>query len=246
MLHEYIHNPGFKADILKDTDTFTRFSIREALDVRIKENLKAWQEKNLDEIFQRVIMENLLKKFENIHRSLHSIKENLKGFQTPFNVDSKINTVIDSAITTRINLNLNILLLGLKFISGLNRKELLGIAAAGIIGGVIFSGLMIVHVDGFETTRETAFKARVNALTKDKVECVLRENYFEAIQKIKRAFLEGDLEKEMNKIKENISSMRNKHKTYISQKEILSSMHQTVIQKIERLKQIGCIAIVNE
>lgn len=194
-------------------------------------------------------MEYLFEKFESIHRSLHSIKDNLKGFQTPFNVDTKIIPVIAWTIKSQVGLNLNALLMGLRLISRIseiNRKVLQGIVAAGIVGGIIFSGLMIARADDFETTREKAFQARVDALTKEQVKYFLREYYFEPIQKIKRAFLEGDLEKEMNKIKENISSMRNKHKTYISQKEILSSMHQTVIQKIERLKQFGCIAIVNE
>lgn len=193
-------------------------------------------------------MEYLFEKFESIHRSLHSIKDNLKGFQTPFNVDTKIIPVITWTIKSQVG-SLNFLLMGLRLISGISeikRLILQGIAAAGIVGGIIFSGLMIARADDFETTREKAFQARVDALTNKKVKYFLREYYFEPIQKMKRAFLEGDLEKEMNKIKENISSMRNKHKTYISQKEILSSMHQTVIQKIERLKQIGCIAIVNE
>lgn len=218
------------------------------MDVRIEENLKAWQEQNIDNIFQEVIMEYLFEKFESIHRSLHSIKDNLKGFQTPFNVDTKIIPVITWTIKSQVG-SLNALLMGLRLISGISeikRLILQGIVAAGIVGGIIFSGLMIARADDFETTREKAFQARVDALTNKKVKYFLREYYFEPIQKIKRAFLEGDLEKEMNKIKENISSMRNKHKTYMSQKEILSSMHQTVIQKIERLKQIGCIAIVNE
>lgn len=191
-------------------------------------------------------MEYLFEKFESIHRSLHSIKENLKGFQTPFDVDTKITPVIASAIKSEFTLKLYVLVVGLNLINVINRKVLLGIATAGIVGGIIFSGLMIARADDFETTREKAFQARVDALTTTKVKYFLRENYFEPIQEMKRAFLEGGLEKEMNKIKENISSMRNEHKTYISQKEILSSMHQTVIQKIERLKQIGCIAIVNE
>lgn len=219
------------------------------MDVRIEENLKAWQEQNIDNIFQEVIMKYLFEKFESIHRSLHSIKDNLKGFQTPFDVDTKMIRVIGSVIKSGFGLNLNVLLIGLRLISGIseiNRKVLQGIAAAGIVGGLIFSGLMIARADDFETTREKAFQARVDALTKEKVKYFLSKYYFEPIQKMKRAFLEGDLEKEMNKIKENISSMRNEHKIYISQKEILSSMHQTVIQKIERLKQIGCIAIVNE
>lgn len=219
------------------------------MDVRIEKYLKAWQEQNIDEIFQEVIMEYLFEKFESIHRSLHSIKENLKGFQTPFDVDSKIIPAIASVIKSGFSLNLELLVIGLKLISEnseVNRKVLQGIAAAAIVGGIIFSGPMIARADNFETTREKVLQARIDALTKDKVKYVLRENYFEAIQEMKRAFLEGELEKEMNKIKENISSMRNEHNTYISQKEILSSMHKTVVQKIERLKQIGCIDIVNE
>lgn len=98
-----------------------------------------------------------------------------------FNVDSKINIVIDLVIIIRINLNLNIFLLGLKFISGFNCKELLGIVVVGIIGGVIFLGFMIVYVDGFEIICEIVFKVRVNVFIKDKVECVFCENYFEVI-----------------------------------------------------------------
>lgn len=158
------------------------------MDVRIEENLKAWQEQNIDNIFQVVIMKYLFEKFESIHRSLHSIKDNLKGFQTPFDVDTKIIRVISSAIKSGLGLNLNVLLIGLRLlsdISEINRKVLQGIAAAGIIGGIIFSGLMIARADDFETTREKAFQARVDALTKEKVEYFLRENYFEPIQEMR-------------------------------------------------------------
>lgn len=133
-------------------------------------------------------MEYLFEKFESIHRSLHSIKDNLKGFQTPFDVDTKIIPVIASAIKSGFSLNLYVLVVGLNLISVINRKGLQGIAAAGIVGGIIFSGLMIARADDFETTREKAFQARVDALTNKKLKYFLHEKYFEPIQEMKRAF----------------------------------------------------------
>lgn len=103
-----------------------------------------------------------------------------------------------------------------------------------------------VPVDGFKTTRQNAFQSTVNVLTKEKIRGILTENYSEGIQKIIRAFLEGNLKKEMKKIKKYISTMRNDHTTFISEKDTLFSMQKTVIQKIESLEQIGCIDIGNE
>lgn len=190
-------------------------------------------------------MGHLLKKFENIHRSLHSIKDILKGFQTPFEVESKIVEVINSALTSGkrgialIQFCINVITYSF------DPRVLFGITTAAMMDLGLFT-FDAVPVDGFKTTRQNAFQSTVNVLTKEKIRGILSENYSEGIQKIIRAFLEGNLKKEMNKIKKYISTMRNDHTTFISEKDTLFSMQKTVIQKIESLEQIGCIDIGNE
>lgn len=245
-LHEYIHHPDFREEIFKESDTFTRFSIRQELNSRIEKNILDWQKKHLDDIFQKIIMGHLLKKFENIHRSLHSIKDILKGFQTPFEVESKIVEVIINSAITSGKRGIALLQFCINVITySFDPKVPFGITTAAMMALRLFT-FDAVPVDGFKTTRQNAFQSTVNVLTKEKIKAILSENYSEGIQKIIRAYLEGNLKKEMNKIKENISTMRNDHTAFISEKDTLFSMQKNVIQKIESLEQIGCIDIVIE
>lgn len=66
------------------------------------------------------------------------------------------------------------------------------------------------------------------------------------IEKTIRAFLQGDLENEIIKIKENIITMKNQHEIFKSEEETLSLLQSNVIQKIESLQQIGRIDIATE
>lgn len=61
-----------------------------------------------------------------------------------------------------------------------------------------------------------------------------------------RAFLEGDLEKEIIKIKENIKTMQNCHEIFKSEEETLSTLQSTVVRALERLHQIEDIDIKPE
>lgn len=191
-------------------------------------------------------MRHLLKKFENIHRSLHSIKDILKGFQPPFEVESKIVEVINAVIILgkrgialpQFCINVITCSFDPRVVPFCRTT-----AALMVFGLLTFDA---VPIYGLKTTRQNAFQSTVNVLTKEKIKGILSENYSKGIQKIIRAYLEGNLKKKMNKIKENISTMRNDHTTFISEKDTLFSMQKTVIQKIESLEQIGCIDIVNE
>lgn len=145
-------------------------------------------------------MGHLLKKFENIHRSLHSMKDILKGFQTPFEVESKIVEVINSALTSGKR-GIALLQFCINVITySFDPRVLFGITTAAMMDLGLFT-FDAVPVDGFKTTRQNAFQSTVNVLTKEKIRGILSENYSEGIQKIIRAFLEGNLKKEMNKIK---------------------------------------------
>lgn len=181
-------------------------------------------------------MGNLLEKYKKIHKSLHSIKDNLKGFKTPFDVDNKIISVVASGV-----LSSGAGLLGSFLIKRVvsDPAVLFGIASAGILGGIVITGLVAFDVvDDFDTVRQKAFKARINAFTKEKLKHSLRERHGALCQKIIRAFLEGELEKEIIKIKENISTMRNEHDTFKSERKTLSLLRSTVTEKIKHQQQL--------
>lgn len=237
--HKYLHHQDFEAVVLKDTDKFTRFSIGKELNTRFENETKAWQENHINDIFQRIIMADLIEKFENIHRNLHSIKDDLKGFKTPFDVDNKIGKALASGAS------------GAGVIGSFLMQRVIShpgvvfsIATVGLISGIVFVSLLKLElVDDFDTVRSNAFQARRDVFTTDKIQRILKKEYFDGIQKIIKAFLEGELEKEIMKIKENISTMRNKQGFFQSEKKTLSYLQSTVTKKMESLHQIECMDI---
>lgn len=243
-LHEYLHHPKFRAAVLRDADHFTRISIGGVLDTRIENETKAWQEKHIEGIFRETCMADLIEKSENIQRTLHEITDNLKGLQTPFDVDNKI----------PIALALGVIPGGAGLISSFMLKRiishpgvLVGIVAGGILSGLFFTSLVAFEVaDDFETVLSNAFQARINAITMKEVRRTLREQYLERIETKLKAFIEGDLEKEIIKIKEIIITLKNDQENFEANKESLFSLQSTVIKKLERLQHIGRIDITLE
>lgn len=191
---------------------------------------------HLNEIFERTIMADLISKFEKIHRSLHSIKDNLKGFKTPFNVDKKIATAVASGV-----LPSGAGVIGSFLIRSIisHPGVLIGIATFGIVTGVLFSGLVAFEVvDDFETLRDKAFKARINVFTEEEIKRRLKKEYYDGVKRIVSAFLEGDLEKEIINIKVNIKTMKTDSKSFKSEKKTLSTLKSTVDKELERLQKI--------
>lgn len=184
-------------------------------------------------------MGNLLEKFENLHKSLHSIKENLKGFKTPFDIDIKITgSLIASGVISYVyGAGLLGSFLVKRVVSGL--AVLFGIASAGIVGRLVSSGLVAFDVvDDFDTVRQKAFEARIDAFPKEKLKNSMRKRYVGVCQKIIEAFLEGELEKEIIKIKDNFSTMRKEHDTFKSEKETLFLLRSIVTEKTKRLQKL--------
>lgn len=234
--HQYINHPCFKAAILQDTDELTRFTIRQELDTRIENKTKDWMKENLKEIFERTIMADLISKFEEIQRSLHSIKDNLKGFKTPFNVDKKIATAVASGV-----LPSGAGVIGSFLIRSIisHPGVLIGIVTVGIVTGVVFSGLVAFEVvDDFETVRDKAFEARINVFTEKEIKRRLKKEYYDGVKRIVSAFLEGDLEEEIINIKDNVKTMQTDSESYKAQKNTLSTLKSTVVRELERLQKI--------
>lgn len=204
------------------------------MDTRIENETKAWQEKHIEGIFRETCMADLIEKSENIQRTLHEITDNLKGLQTPFDVDNKI----------PIALALGVIPGGAGLISSLMLKRIISHPGVlvGIVAGGILSGLFFTSLVAFEV----AFQARINAITMKEVRRTLREQYLEGIETIIKAFIEGDLEKEIIKIKEIIITLKNDQENFEANKETLFSLQSTVIKNLERLQHIGRIDITLE
>lgn len=238
--HEYIHGNDLRQTILYKTDTFTRFSIGQELDKRIYCNTRAWQETNIGDIFQKTIMTDLRQKFVNIHISLQEIKDNLTGFKSPFDVNEKITLAIASGMIS----SGAVLIAGLPVEPSVTRETLFQIAGAAVLAGVATSVLVKFEaIYDFKTVRENAFKARINAFSKEEIKYNLKEGCAETIQTIIETFLGEGLKSEIDKMKENISTLENEHEFFVSEKETLSSLQSTVKQNIKDLKQIEKIGL---
>lgn len=234
-LHQYVHGPDFKSNVLKDVGKWNRITFRQKLNTRIERETLAWQQNHMDSIFQKDIVEDLMKSFENIHRSLHSIKEDLKGFKTPFDVDSKIAILLASVVITGGTMVLGSFMINRIVPHFTLSKDLIvvGCAIAGIL-----DYMYLEVVDGFKTKCEKQFQAIIGFLTEYKLKTFLRETYFDVMQNSIKAFLDEDLEQEIGMLKNNIVLMRRRHTSFKSDKDILSSLKSAVIQNITRLNKL--------
>lgn len=231
-LHQYVHGPDFKSNVLKDVGKWNRITYRQKLNTRIERETLAWQQNHIDS-FRKDIVEDLMKSFENIHRSLHSIKEDLKGFKTPFDVDSKIAILLASVVVTGGAMFLGASMINRTVPHFTISKDLVVVSCA-IAGMYDYFGV----VDGFKTVCEKQFQAIIGFLTEYKLKKFLRETYFDVMQNSIKTFLDEDLEQEIGMLKNNIVLMRRRQKSFKSDKDILSSLKSAVIQNITRLKKL--------
>lgn len=241
--YEYIHSPKFREIVLKDTDKASRISIGKLLDTCFENETKAWQEKHIEEIFQKEIMADLMEKFEKIHRTLHLIKDNLKGFKTPFDVDNKIGKALASFIPS----GASVIFSFVWYRIATTPAVLVNVTVLGLLTGLCMIGLQTLEVvDDFNTVCSNAFKARVKVFTVDEIKRNLRKAYFERIKEIIETFLEGGLKREIERIYDNVSRIRDDKDLFKLKEKTLSSLQWTVNQNIERLQQIERIDITTE
>lgn len=240
-LHDYIHCPIFRATILLNIEKIQRLWIANELDKRIEVETMKWQKKNINNIFYELIMKRLTEKFQDIHQSLHSIKCEMRGIKTPFDVDNKIplavvsyvipsgTALLGSVVMTRITSDPSIIL---------------GVAAVGVVSGLVCSALTTLEVlDDSETVCKNAYIARMNVLTKEKIRFALEKRYADVIRKIIHNFLEGDLKSEISQIISSITSMQGKRETYKADKDRLISLLSTVTDALRSLDDLELLEI---
>lgn len=236
-LFQYVHGSEFEEEVLKDAQKWSRFTIRQRLIARIENDTLAWQKKHIDSIFRKEILEDLLKKFENIHKTLHSIKEDLKGFKTPFDVNNKIPEKLASYVLKAGIVVLSCFMIN-RFVE--NSQLTNDLIAAATLSAWILDGAMeyLDVVDDFKTVCENEFQARINVLTEIALRSFLRENHFDEIKKIIKSFFDEELPKEVGMLRRFIVTMKERHTIFKSEKDILSSLQSAVIQNIQRLQML--------
>lgn len=188
-------------------------------------------------------MADLMEKFEKIHKTLHLIKDNLKGFKTPFDVDNKIRRALALCY---IPSGASVVL---SFVIARTPAALGTVATVGILTGLVtcMVGLEALElVDDFDTVCRNAFNARVKVFTVDEIKRNLRKAYYERIKEIIETFLKGDLKREIERINDNISRIRDAKDLFKLKEKTLSSLQWTVNKNIERLQQIERIDITTE
>lgn len=179
-------------------------------------------------------MKRLTQKFKNIHQSLHLIKCEMGGIKTPFDVDNKIASVIVSCVIPS-----GTALLGSVVMTRITSdpKILLGVAAAGLVGGLFYTALTALELlDDFETVCRKAYIARMNGLTKEKIKFALQKIYADVIRKIIQKFLEGDLKDEIHLMKLNITIMQGERQFYKAENDSIASLKSKVTDALHDLE----------
>lgn len=216
------------------------------MDTCFENETKAWLERHIDDIFQRTIMADIIENFENIHKTLHFIKENQRGFKTPFGVDNKIGKALASSV---IPSGAGVVLSFVIHRIITTPSVLSVIAATGTLAGLVMIGLNAYTYEitaDFTTVCIKAFEARLNVCTLEKIMCHLRKEYYDRMKQIIREYLEGDLKEAIERIHDNLLEMRNEQNLSKAVEKPLYTLQWIVKRKIERLQQIERIDITTK
>lgn len=229
--YEYIHHDTFKKDILNSVQSSTRFSIEKNLDEKLEKATIEWQQIHIEDIFERVIGESIIKKFSMIQTRMDFIKSEMTGIKT----EPDVNNRITSALAPGGILVGGIVLSRLLVNPGLEVFTVLGLAFTGIT--------LLVKMEKLETLCKRIFISRINALTKETISTAFRQRYAGLVESMITRLMDGDLKNEINNMKKNVQSMQENHMEFKSMTAFLQSLMDEVNQRQAHLKRIESIEI---
>lgn len=233
--YEYIHQRSFQNAILKCVESSTRRSIGKDLDDAIEKATIDWQQHHIEEIFQKVIGEELTRVFSSIQKKICFLKEKMKGFktQTMLDVDFKIACALAPSGT---------LLVGSIVMSRMLVDPRI-VAGCAVLGLVVTGLAMMEVIDDFKTICKKTLKSRIDALSKEKIYTALQQRYASLIESIITKLLDGDVKNEINNMKRNVHSLQEKHKELKSATSDLKSLRDELNQRKAHLNKIEKIEI---
>lgn len=220
---------------MKCVESSTRRSIGKDLDDAIEKATIDWQQHHIEEIFQKVIGEELTRVFSSIQKKLCFLKEKMKGFktQTMLDVDFKIACALAPS--------------GTLLVSSIVMSRMLvdpRIVAGCAVLGLVVTGLAMMEViDDFKTICKKTLKSRIDALSKEKIYTALQQRYASLIESIITKLLDGDVKNEINNMKRNVHNLQEKHKELKSATTDLKSLRDELNQRKAHLNKIEKIEI---
>lgn len=170
-LHEYIHHPNFKENMLENVEKSWRFKVNVDVKEHIETETKQWEERHMHTIYDDIFVKKLNAKLQNI---CGSFAENLmKGFKLPYDPENKIiKGILFSAVS---------------IVGGFVARALIfepPVAVGVATFGIIFTGLLnFGYISDFKTVCEHAVNAGIETLSKDQIKQKLKERYENALKK---------------------------------------------------------------
>ncbi|XP_062604953.1 uncharacterized protein LOC134266745, partial [Saccostrea cucullata] len=238
-LHQYIHSSEFYAIVFPGIDKYMRFNMGRELDTRIEKATLSWQQQNIGKLFKKKIFEKLTDNFCNLHKRFHRLKDRIRGFTSPFNIDEKFGPVLLSLVApngTAFLGNLAMLYMSV------DPNVAAAVTVTGVIGSIVLTGLVAMDVhDAAENVAKNAYYARINKITKEKIKVKLRTTYAEQFVRVVREYLDGDLKNEIDVLEETMKSTRSKIDSFRTKVEVLlsiSSEFSKIRQRLEDLTEV--------
>ncbi|XP_078328855.1 uncharacterized protein LOC144623867 isoform X3 [Crassostrea virginica] len=232
-LYRFIHTDHFKREILFNTEKITRFGIEKELKSRTEEKITTWHREHIVNIFLETFLEIHGERFKKIHEKLHVIKNDMQGIKTPFTAYPRIAAALASSIGSSGTGLLGSLVVS-RFLG--NPYVAVGVAAVGIVGGLMVAGLVALDIqDDFDTIRAKAYKAITDTLSKEKIQDGIRESYENDIKTVIEAFMDGELQNEIDNLNKNIDTMLRHLCDYSKEEVALRSLRTKISHFIEKL-----------
>lgn len=232
-MYRFIHTDHFKREILFNTEKITRFGIEKELKSRIEEKITTWHRKHIVNIFLETFLEIHGERFKKIHEKLHVIKNDMRGIKTPFTAYPRIAAALSSSIGSSGTGLLGSLVVS-RFLG--NPYVAVGVAAVGIVGGLMVAGLVALDIqDDFDTIRAKAYKAITDTLSKERIQDGIRESYANDIKTVIEAFMDGELQNEIDNLNKNIDTMLRHLGDYSKEEAALRSLKTKISHFIEKL-----------
>ncbi|XP_062581662.1 mitofusin-1-like [Saccostrea cucullata] len=240
-LYQYIHSENFRSRVLQDIEKYSRFTIGGELDARIEKETLSWQQENIQKMFSSEILERLTENFILIQESLHNIKDKMKGFKSPFDVEDKLGSVLISLIApsgTAVAGSMAMMYMSV------SPKAAQAVAAAGVVTGLVVTGLVALDVlDDYEEVVKNAYKARIDKLTQPKIKKKLRKTYEKRFKDIIKSFLEGDLKREIDDLSNSVETTKSKIEFYKEEEKVLLSLSAKISNIRERAENLKNVEI---
>ena len=234
-LYTFVHTEQFKREIFFDTEKISRFGIEQELKLRVEKKITSWHRENIVNIFLETLLEIHGERFQQIHERLHVIKDDMQGIKTPFTAYPRITAALTSSIGSS----------GTGLLGGLVVSRYLGspyaavgVATVGILGGMLAAGLALNVNDNFDTIRENAFKRITDTFSKAKMWEGMRKSYENVFKTITKTFMDGELQKEICNLNENIDTMLNHLDDYRKEEAALRVLSSKISHYVEELSVV--------